>query len=186
MIPKNCYLWQKQNITKDDIDLDIVKKYWDHSHSWRFLSKCKECGQLYIEDSIDFVEFDDDGREDEFFTLMVPVSEKELAENDFSKIPPKELFDYYPLLFWGADDRIKWIGESAIIPNLRQYKSVGQWYNHFKDNGYAISTALCNGLTKIMAKHDFSFAQAFIFLEEHGKIILAGRSFIYDLSGDEL
>ncbi|MDO8667651.1 MAG: hypothetical protein Q7K35_00955 [bacterium] len=73
-----------------------------------------------------------------------------------------------------------------IIPNLGQYKSVGEWYDHFITNGYAIPLSLCNGLTWVMKRHNFTFAQAFEFLEKNEKIILAGRSFIYDMSGDGL
>lgn len=188
MIPKNCHLWQKQNITDDDIDLDIVKKYWDHSHSWRFLGKCKKCGQLYIDDSVEFVNWN--GGDDEIFTVIVPVSEAELAEHNFNDIPPKELFNFTPVLFCDPKNRIRWIGKftgkSKILKNLEQYKSVGQWYDHFRTNGFSVPLQLCIGLTKVMERHNFTFTQAFEFLEENGKIILAGRAFIYDMSGDEL
>jgi len=70
--------------------------------------------------------------------------------------------------------------------NLEQYKSVGEWYNHFRTNGYSIPLQLCIGLTKVMKGHNFTFAQAFKFLGGNGKIILVGRLFIYDMSGDEL
>ena len=107
MIPKNCHLWQKQNITSEDIEFATVKDYWDHSHAWRFLGKCKECGQLYIDDSVEFVNWD--GGDDEIFTVIVPVSEAELAEHDFNAIPPTELFKFSPVLFWSPDNKIRWI-----------------------------------------------------------------------------
>lgn len=73
-----------------------------------------------------------------------------------------------------------------IVQNLEQYKSVGEWHNHFKSNGYTIPLSLCIGITGVMKRHNISFAQAFEFLETSEKIILAGRSFIYDFTGDEL
>ncbi len=110
MIPINCHLWQKEKITTYDFDFEIIKTYWDSSHFYRDLRKCKRCGQLYILDEIEFLAWNTG--EDEIYTIIVPVSEEELSKYDFSKISGVDLLKkFHPLIFWAPDYTIKWIGK---------------------------------------------------------------------------
>ena len=110
MIPTQCHLWQKENITSGDLDFEIIKTYWDSSHFWRYLERCKKCGQLYINDTVEFVDWE--GGNDEIYTVIVPVSEEELSKYDFSKISGVDLLEsFHPLIFWSPDYNIKWIGK---------------------------------------------------------------------------
>ncbi len=109
MTPTQCHLWQKEKITLDDLDFEIVKTYWDSSHFWRDLQKCNKCGQLYIGDTVEFVDWR--GGNDEIYTIFIPVSEEELEENDFSKLSSIELFMFSPRILWDKDGSKKWIGK---------------------------------------------------------------------------
>ena len=109
MIPTQCHLWQKEKITLDDFDFETIKTYWDSSHFWRLLRKCKQCGQLYIDDTVEFVDWKDGN--DEIYTMFIPVSEKELEKNDFSKLSSIELFMFSPRILWDKDGSKKWIGK---------------------------------------------------------------------------
>ncbi|MFH1780782.1 MAG: hypothetical protein ABH841_02160 [Candidatus Nealsonbacteria bacterium] len=111
MIPKNCHLWQKENITGNDLDFETVKTYWDSSHFWRLLQKCKRCGQLYIDDTVEFVDWVDG--KDEIYTTIIPVSEEEVIKHDFSKLSGIELFMFSPRILWDKDGSKKWIGRNS-------------------------------------------------------------------------
>ncbi|MCX6796458.1 MAG: hypothetical protein NTW06_03080 [Candidatus Falkowbacteria bacterium] len=112
MIPRNCHLWLNQNITANEIDLASVKDYWDHSHVWRYLAKCKECGQLYVHDNVESVDWL--AGNDKIFTTIVPVSEAELEEHDFSKLSPTELLKFSPILLLSPDDKLTWINNNVL------------------------------------------------------------------------
>ena len=107
MIPKNCHLWLKKNITADDINFIPVKDYWEYSHDWRFLAKCSDCGQLYVSDSVETIDWINGN--DKISTTIVPVSEEELKENDYSKISQLELLAFSPIILWNPDNKLKWI-----------------------------------------------------------------------------
>lgn len=109
MIPTQCHLWQKEKITLDDLDFETIKTYWDSSHFWRLLQKCKQCGQLYIDDTVEFVIYGGDG--DEIYTMFIPISEEELEKNDFNELSSIELFTFSPRILWDKDGSKKWIGK---------------------------------------------------------------------------
>ena len=51
MIPTQCHLWQTENFSSQDLSLEnfeLLETFADDSHFWRYLLKCKECGQLYF------------------------------------------------------------------------------------------------------------------------------------------
>ena len=116
MIPKNCHLWQKENLTSDDFNFETIKTYWESSHFWRLLQKCKQCGQLYINDTVEFVDWGEGN--DEIFTTIIPVSEEELLKYDFSKISGPDLLEnFHPLIFWAPGNNIKWIRDNPFKVN---------------------------------------------------------------------
>ncbi len=113
MTPTQCHLWQKENLTREDLDFETIKTYWDSSHFWRLLQKCKQCGQLYINDTIEFVDWEEGN--DELYTTMIPVSEEELLKYDFSKIYGVDLLEnFHPLIFWAPGNNIKWIRDNPL------------------------------------------------------------------------
>lgn len=81
MIPKQCLLWKKEELTMDDIKMDnfeLIKDLPEEiAHVSQSIRKCKECGQLYI---VEFNDFFADWENNDLPTYwhLVPVSDKEL------------------------------------------------------------------------------------------------------------
>jgi len=78
--PTQCHLWQKEDISKDEIfdSLEEIKTYTKDSHFSRRLMKCKDCGQLYLREfyeEIDWV----DGEDPQYWT-HVPVNDEDDAK----------------------------------------------------------------------------------------------------------
>ncbi len=73
-----------------------------------------------------------------------------------------------------------------IILNPEKYNTPGEWLKDMRDKGYTVPLALMFGLSRLMKKYGITFGEAFDFMVKHEKIMLAGRSFVYDLTGDKL
>lgn len=109
MKPINCHLWQDEYA----FDFETVKTYFDHSHFWRHLSRCRRCGQLYICDSVEFIYWQTGGG-DKIYTAIIPVSKEDLTKYDFEKMPTTDLVGkFLPLIIWYPDGDIRWIGKDA-------------------------------------------------------------------------
>ncbi|MFA7157338.1 MAG: hypothetical protein WC123_06590 [Bacilli bacterium] len=109
MIPKQCHLWQKEKIDSSDFNFEEIKTYFESSHEWRHLKRCKQCGQLYISDNIEWVDYFDGN--DEVNTQLVPVSEEELKQYDFEKMSSCEILLLLPRIDWGPKNDLEWIGK---------------------------------------------------------------------------
>jgi hypothetical protein len=70
--------------------------------------------------------------------------------------------------------------------DYKKYTSAGVWYEDARKDGYRPSCVMMHGITQTMKKLDLSFPQAFQLLEEHKKIFLSGKLYIFDLSYAEL
>lgn len=49
--PSKCILWDKPEIVREGTVKDLfelMETYADDSHLWRYLFKCRECGQVYF------------------------------------------------------------------------------------------------------------------------------------------
>ena len=79
--PKQCHLWNKKVLEeKEDIwfVFEPIQTFFEDSHFSRRLVKCRECGQLYLKEfyeKIDWV----DGDDPQYLTF-IPVRSKEEAE----------------------------------------------------------------------------------------------------------
>jgi hypothetical protein len=73
-----------------------------------------------------------------------------------------------------------------ILLNPEKYTSPGEWLKDMRSQGYAVPLSMMCGVTKLMKKYGITFGEAFDFLAKHDKVMLVGRSFIYDLTGDNL
>jgi hypothetical protein len=69
---------------------------------------------------------------------------------------------------------------------LENYKTAGEWYESMRNEGFTVPLALCIEVSKFMKKYNCTFPEAFKFLVDNKKIFLAGKSYIYDLTGDNL
>ncbi len=70
--------------------------------------------------------------------------------------------------------------------DILKYQSVGEFYNNARAKDYKVTTALCHGLSQLIKAKGLTFAEAYNFLLEKNKIILVGKTYIYDLSANEL
>lgn len=112
-----CHLWNKDKPTKEDIDLksnfELLHTFVHDSHLWRYLLKCKECGQLYFYEF--YEEIDWDKGNDPQYTTFIPVASEDEAKKMAEK-SPLELLQFSPRLQqdWPSDaekSTIRWIGK---------------------------------------------------------------------------
>lgn len=111
--PAQCHLWQKEDVTDGDLDnaFDVMQTYSEDSHFSRRLVKCKQCGQLYLKEfyeTIDWV----DGEDPQYLTY-IPVESQQEAEAinqvglwEFQTFSPRINRDWPK----GKPRKIYWIG----------------------------------------------------------------------------
>jgi hypothetical protein len=73
-----------------------------------------------------------------------------------------------------------------ILFDPEKYISVGEWYQEMRAQGYSVPLQLCVGLSRLIKKYNLTFDEAFNFMVKHEKVMLVGRTFIYDLTADNL
>jgi hypothetical protein len=73
-----------------------------------------------------------------------------------------------------------------LAKTASKYESVGNWFAAARQRGYSVPVQLCQGLDECMSALGLSFPQAFALLVKHDKIILVDKSYIYDLSAQQL
>jgi hypothetical protein len=115
MIPVQCHLWQKEEITSDDISVfscfEILHTFEDDSHLMRRLIRCKDCGQLYFYEF--YEEIDWVGGNDPQYRTYIPIESEEEAR-EMAKLSPSGLLRFRPRLQndWPANakkTKIQWI-----------------------------------------------------------------------------
>lgn len=73
-----CHLWQAQTIPESKLRLRVVKTLVDDSHDVRSIKKCRDCGQLYLyefHEDIDWI-----NGEDPQYRSLTPI--RSIAELD--------------------------------------------------------------------------------------------------------
>ncbi len=113
MIPKNCHLWQKEDLSSQDLSLEnfeLLETFADDSHFWRYLLKCKECGQLYFYEFYEWIDWEEGN--DPQYVKFIPVETKYEIETlkktnifELLKFSPRLHQDYpqaadKPEVFW--------------------------------------------------------------------------------------
>jgi hypothetical protein len=64
-LPKSCVLWRDPESAvsgPSQEGFERLETFLDESHWWRYLLKCRECGQLYVfefKEEVDWVDGDD-------------------------------------------------------------------------------------------------------------------------------
>ncbi len=111
--PTQCHIWKKEELTDGDLDnaFDVVHTFSEDSHFSRRLFKCKQCGQLYLKEfyeEIDWV----DGDDPQYLTY-IPVENQKEAETinqvdlwEFQTFSPRINRDWPK----GKPKTIRWIG----------------------------------------------------------------------------
>jgi len=92
-----CHLLQNDEVeyyTDLHNSLEEVKEYIHESHLWRHLKRCKECGQLFLFEFYEWVDWEN-GNDPQYDT-WIPV--KNIHEADkLNKLTPTELNAYFGL-----------------------------------------------------------------------------------------
>lgn len=106
MIPKQCHLWQKEKITSDDFDFETIEIIIESSHFDRLILRCKQCGQLYFYECVEFVDWA--GGNDDSYEKYIPVEEKDIPE--LKKKDSLDLFSLIPHI-QRNNGKISWVKE---------------------------------------------------------------------------
>jgi hypothetical protein len=102
---KYCHLWQKDDLTRDDLDFCVFRRLEESSHFDRVIVRCNRCGQLYLYDSVEEGKW---AGGDVINTAIIPVDEHDIEE--LKNKPSTKLFAMKPRLHWEGD-KIYWIGK---------------------------------------------------------------------------
>lgn len=70
--------------------------------------------------------------------------------------------------------------------NIENYKTVTEFYEDAKRQGYSLPLALCAKLSKLIKERGLTLPEAYNLLYERGLIILVGKTYIYNLAADNL
>jgi hypothetical protein len=113
--PTQCVLWEKPELVYGTMKerFELIATYISESHLWRYLLKCRECGQLYFFQFYEEIDWDDG--DDPQYSMYIPVETDEEVEV-LSKTSPLELLEYTPRLTSahpkGAKERqLYWVGK---------------------------------------------------------------------------
>lgn len=74
--PERCVLWREPALIDRPLKetFEHVRQLHDSSHWWRDLLRCWECGQLYLQEF--YEEIDWDGGHDAQYVTFVPVADE--------------------------------------------------------------------------------------------------------------
>lgn len=115
--PTKCHLWNKEELTEEDIiprnNFELLKTYVDESHLWRYLLKCKDCGQLYFYEFYEEIDWKEG--KDPQYTTLIPVASDEEAKK-MAELSTIEILKFSPRLqsdFPSNAEKTKvhWIGK---------------------------------------------------------------------------
>jgi len=74
-----CHLWKCNQVLRSELDCLVkVKELFDLSHQIRSIRRCRDCGQLYLWDFDEQVDWNE-GNDAQYWTVM-PVENMEEAE----------------------------------------------------------------------------------------------------------
>jgi hypothetical protein len=79
--PKNCVLWRDpESVVSVPLQqgFELLETFVEESHWWRYLLKCRECGQLYVFEFLEEVDWVDS--DDPQFCTWIPIETDEEVE----------------------------------------------------------------------------------------------------------
>lgn len=96
-VPTHCVLWEKPELIHEPKDkrFELIETFVDESHLWRYLLKCRECGQLYFFEF--YEEVDWEGGDDPQYSTYIPVETDEEI-GTLKSTSPHGLLGYLPQL----------------------------------------------------------------------------------------
>jgi len=95
--PTQCILWTRPELVEGSTaeHFELVETFADESHWWRYLLKCRECGQLYFFEFYEQIDWEDG--EDPQYSTYIPV-ETDAQIEALKKTSPFELLQFSPRL----------------------------------------------------------------------------------------
>ena len=96
--PAGCVLWEKPELVLEGTVKDRFERldtFVEESHWWRYLLRCRECGQLYFFEFNEEVDWEHGN--DPQYTTYIPVETAGDAKA-LSKLSPMELLSHRPRL----------------------------------------------------------------------------------------
>jgi hypothetical protein len=96
--PIQCALWKSPEATVAkglQAQFELLKTFVKESHWWRYLLKCRDCGQLYVYEFHEVLDYE--GGEDPQFVTWVPVATEEEIQAA-AKSPPGCMDMFVPRL----------------------------------------------------------------------------------------
>lgn len=99
-----CHLFSKTQIVLEDVaGMDRVERFYNSSHFDREVRMCRECGQLFLFEYIEFMDFSF-GKDKQYCTY-IPVKDVDEARQINEKYPSNiRVCPVRPMIIW--DDRI--------------------------------------------------------------------------------
>ena len=76
--------------------------------------------------------------------------------------------------------------EQDLLGFAAGFQAVSAWRGAMLARGYTMPLQLCHGLSQAMKHLNLTFPQAFRLFWDNGKILVSGRSLIYDCSAAKL
>ena len=113
--PVDCVLWERPELVLEGTvkeRFERIDTFVEESHWWRYLLKCRECGQLYFFEFSEEVDWEQGN--DPQYTTYIPVETVEEGAA-LSEISPMELLNQHPRL-------LKDFPKSASKPSVRWVK----------------------------------------------------------------
>ncbi len=104
--PIHCHLWQERTLTRDDLDLESIVSFADESHFARSVVRCRRCGQLYVFQFYELVDWQNGN--DAMSTVYVPIEKDDIES--MRRARPVDLTQSTPRLQW-CGDKLKWVGQ---------------------------------------------------------------------------
>ena len=82
--PINCVFWDSPELVEDPIETRflVLNTFNDESHFWRYLLKCKECGQLYFFEFNEHINWSGEGDGNDYqYSTWIPISQPQDAQS---------------------------------------------------------------------------------------------------------
>jgi hypothetical protein len=116
--PTQCVLWKKPELVGEPMKerFELLDTYEKESHLWRYLLKCRECGQRYFfqfEEEIDWT-----GGNDPQYSVYIPIeTDREITM--LKKASPSDLYSFTPRIQSrfpsdAKEPTIGWVGKDDI------------------------------------------------------------------------
>ena len=95
--PTQCAVWKHPEIATRPLaeGFESVETFVFESHFWRYLLRCRECGQLYFFEFVEEVDWANG--DDAQFTTYIPVDTPDEIES-LKNATPSELMGFFPRL----------------------------------------------------------------------------------------